>query len=842
MGLSTRELLLIIRARDEATRVLGRFAMTLDKSNRAALNNSLAQGAALTSIGATMAAVGVATIRTLDVMADAHIEYAQKAAVSFTQVEDKADTSLERIKKMGLDTASRFAVDFKQIQPAIYDIFSSIEVSGDDAIKVLNGISKAAIGGATTLEVAGNSIIGILNAWGLTAKDVGRINDQMFQLVRKGRGTFEQFTAAMGKAIPSAKSAGQSVEEVSAMLMLMTRSGVTTAMAGTSAARAMDLLANPKFAENMRDIGMSVYDASGNFKPMSKIIDEIRNKFKDLNPGERAKEIKGLLGGAGNNIQARRFLNLALGDTNKLYKQMQGYAKDAGGAANEAYNIMKNTPAAKLQLMKNEWEILKVTFGEAASAVKIFIVEAITPLIKWFNALSPEVKKNIIIISGIVAAILILSGIIIAAVGGFFLLSGAMAAVGTAMAPVIAITLGIVAAIALLVAGGIWLYQNWGMVSAQAVSIWETIKNAFINGWNAIVSFFAGIPAWASGLWQTVVDATVTAWNSVVSFLGGIWNAIVSSVVAFGAAIIAPWTQLFADIGNVISIGWTLIQQLFAVAFLVIYSIFTGNWALLGQTVWAFMTTVQQTIANLMTGIISFFINGWNNMSSTVSSAWSRIVSAVSNGVNMAIAFIASLPGRAVAALVSFGSYLASSAGAGWRAFIAACQTGGRNVISFISGIPARIKDALSSAASMMYNVGVNIVQGLINGIRSMIDNVISWARNLVISAVNAAKNAVGIKSPSRVWANIGVMSGLGLVNGLKAMRSSVTAAGRELALSAVSMVPDIGIGMNPALAAYGAGSYLTGNKVDVTVNTQEIDPVKHSADLGYELDARLNP
>jgi TP901 family phage tail tape measure protein len=115
---------------------------------------------------------------------------------------------MDRILQMGLDTASQFAVNFKEIQPAIYDIFSSIDVNGTQAKIVLDGIAKAAIGGATDMETAGNSIIGIMNAWGFAAEDVGHINDQMFQLVRKGRGTFQQFTAAMGKASKSARLFG----------------------------------------------------------------------------------------------------------------------------------------------------------------------------------------------------------------------------------------------------------------------------------------------------------------------------------------------------------------------------------------------------------------------------------------------------------------------------------------------------------------------------------------------------------------------------------------------------------------------------------------------------------
>ena len=47
--------------------------------------------------------------------------------------------------------------------------------------------------------------------------------------------------------------------------------------------------------------------------------------------------------------------------------------------------------------------------------------------------------------------------------------------------------------------------------------------------------------------------------------------------------------------------------------------------------------------------------------------------------------------------------------------------------------------------------------------------------------------------------------------------------------------------GSNSYLLNSGMSQPGTNNQIDITVNTQEIDPVKNSADLGYELAARLN-
>ena len=86
MGLSTRELYLIIRARDEASRVVSRLSGSLDSAGRRAAALRIGQAAALQAVGAGMVAVGAAVIGTLNDLSQAHIDYAQAAATSFTQV------------------------------------------------------------------------------------------------------------------------------------------------------------------------------------------------------------------------------------------------------------------------------------------------------------------------------------------------------------------------------------------------------------------------------------------------------------------------------------------------------------------------------------------------------------------------------------------------------------------------------------------------------------------------------------------------------------------------------------------------------------------------------------
>lgn len=117
-------------------------------------------------------------------------------------------------------------------------------------------------------------------------------------------------------------------------------------------------------------------------------------------------------------------------------------------------------------------------------------------------------------------------------------------------------------------------------------------------------------------------------------------------------------------------------------------------------------------------------------------------------------------------------------------------QSGVNLIIAFIEGMAEAIRnntdrmitavedlfDAMVYAASRVleesintfFEAGVNLVQGLIDGIKSRIEAVAEWGANLAKAALNAAKEAAGIHSPSRKFIEVGKYSAEGLAEGLR--------------------------------------------------------------------------
>lgn len=94
---------------------------------------------------------------------------------------------------------------------------------------------------------------------------------------------------------------------------------------------------------------------------------------------------------------------------------------------------------------------------------------------------------------------------------------------------------------------------------------------------------------------------------------------------------------------------------------------------------------------------------------------------------------------------------------------------------SMVSGIGKAAKTVINTAIktfkehiSNFKTIGSNIIQGVINGISGGVGKIATAAKNAAKTALNAAKNFLGIKSPSREFMTVGKYSDEGFAKGLE--------------------------------------------------------------------------
>ena len=100
------------------------------------------------------------------------------------------------------------------------------------------------------------------------------------------------------------------------------------------------------------------------------------------------------------------------------------------------------------------------------------------------------------------------------------------------------------------------------------------------------------------------------------------------------------------------------------------------------------------------------------------------------------------------------------------------------DAVAYAQGIPGRMKKAVGELGSTLYQTGRDLIQGLINGIIEKARDLASTIQSYVIDKIpGPVKKALGIKSPSKVFAKIGVNLLEGLIVGIRSKHTAVKTA-----------------------------------------------------------------
>lgn len=143
--------------------------------------------------------------------------------------------------------------------------------------------------------------------------------------------------------------------------------------------------------------------------------------------------------------------------------------------------------------------------------------------------------------------------------------------------------------------------------------------------------------------------------------------------------------------------------------------------------------------------------------------------------------------------------------------------------VNFVSGLPGRILGALGNMGSLLYNSGKDLIQGLLNGAGSLLSKIGQFFLDKVPGWIKEPfKKALGISSPSKVFAGFGQNITEGLSGGINGNQKIVQRAASNMTDSVLSgytnpaFSPSVAFG-GGVLAGSGNGNSNTTNQ-DVTI------------------------
>lgn len=243
---------------------------------------------------------------------------------------------------------------------------------------------------------------------------------------------------------------------------------------------------------------------------------------------------------------------------------MEQAAAAQGQAAREA-----DGGSGSLRAQITEMKNLGASIGQILLPVGIQLLTFFRDLLSWFQKLTPEQQKWILIIGAVVAAIgplLMIIGSLITAITAII---PVVTAIGSAILPILPIILAVIAVVALL-----WLawknnFAGMGDVINGFISIVKSL-------WQALLAFLRGDTDAALGHLRQAFETYVSVaksqferlktfvtgvWTGLTTFLKSVWQAAWDAVVAYfqnrASMLMGTARQIVQNIRNAFNINWS---------------------------------------------------------------------------------------------------------------------------------------------------------------------------------------------------------------------------------------------------------------------------------------------
>ncbi|MDY7903212.1 MULTISPECIES: hypothetical protein [Bacillus] len=328
-----------------------------------------------------------------------------------------------------------------------------------------------------------------------------------------------------------------------------------------------------------------------------------------------------------------------------------------------------------------------------------------------------------------------------------------------AMGPIGWITAAVIGLVALIIAN--WdtvksaTIAAWGAISSWLSTVWTGIKTIAISTWNGIKSFF-------STVWNGIVSAAKTIWNGLKTFFSSVWNGMKTAFTSIWNGIKTIATSIWKGVVSVGKSIWNGLKTFFTSWLNTQKKIFSTVWNAIKTVVTTVWKAVSSTAKSIWNGLKSFFSGMLNGTKSVFTSVWNAVKG-----------FVTGL----------------------WKGLVSTAKSLFNSMKNAISGIMKSAKSTITSIWNgvmkffrgiNLWQIGKNIIQGLINGISGMAGALASKVKSMANAIPNGMKKLLGIHSPSRVMRDqVGYHVGTGMAAGIDKSQGKVKAAAAKAAKAA---------------------------------------------------------
>ncbi|UNE49961.1 hypothetical protein F5K02_03485 [Bacillus amyloliquefaciens] len=372
-----------------------------------------------------------------------------------------------------------------------------------------------------------------------------------------------------------------------------------------------------------------------------------------------------------------------------------------------------------------------------------------------------------------------------------------------AMGPIGWITAAVVGLVALIIAN--WdtvksaTIAAWGAISSWLSTVWTGIKTIATSTWNGITSFF-------STVWNGIVSAAKSIWNGLKTFFTSVWNGMKTAFTTVWNGIKSFATSTWKGIVSVGKSVWNGLKTFFSSVWNGMKTSFTSIWngiKTIATSIWKGVVSVGKSIWNGLKTFFTSWLNTqkkifstvWNAIKTVVTTVWKAVSSTAKSIWNGLKSFFSSMLNGTKSVFTSVWNAVKGFVTGLWKGLVSTAKSLFNSMKTAISGAMKSAKSTITSIWNgvmkffrgiNLWQIGKNIIQGLIKGIGGMAGALASKVKSMANAIPNGMKKLLGIHSPSRVMRDqVGYHVGTGMAAGIDKSQGKVKAAAAKAAKAA---------------------------------------------------------
>jgi TP901 family phage tail tape measure protein len=350
-----------------------------------------------TIAGAALVGIGVASVA-----AAANFD---KSMSNVEAVSGATADEMDRLRQAALDAGAATVFSASEAAEAQAELAKAGISTADILSGALTGSLDLAAAGGLGLAEAATVAAQAMNTFGLRGRDVGRIADTLAAGANKSAADVSQLGQALQQSGLVAKQTGLELDDTVGILSAFADRALIGSDAGTSLKTMLQRLVpqSDEAAEAMEALGISAFDASGEFVGLPALAGQLQTSLGKLTPEARSSALAVIFGAD------------AVRAANVLYELGAEGVNDYTAAVNDQGAASRNA-AVQLDNLAGDIEALK-------GSIETGLIQAGSGANDVLRGLTQGATEAVNRVSALPAPILGVSTAAITAAGGFLLLA-----------------------------------------------------------------------------------------------------------------------------------------------------------------------------------------------------------------------------------------------------------------------------------------------------------------------------------------------------------------------------------------------------------------------------------